>query len=203
MSVGRPDQTVSTAAGEPSGATTITMRNGNYIPEAIREFRRLKKLADGAIAQIAPELLFSVPGDGDNSVAVIMKHLGGNMRSRWARFLTTDGEKPDRNRDAEFVILPGDSRQALLEQWEEGWKILFAALEPLGPAVLRRTVRIRGEPLTVLQAVNRQLTHYAYHVGQVVYVAKHLAGRNWKSLSIPLGASRQFNQNPKKYIQKG
>ena len=178
------------------------MPGEDYIPIEIREFKRLKNLADGAIVQLSPDGWFSAPGDGDNSVAVIIKHVSGNMRSRWKDFLSSDGEKADRNRDAEFVIFPEDSREDLLKRWEEAWAILFAALEPLDQPDLRRTVTIRGESLTVLQAMNRQLTHYAYHVGQIVYVAKHLAGRDWKSLSISLGASWQFNQNPTKYIEK-
>lgn len=185
-----------------SGNSIGTMPSEDYIRIVIREFKRSKTLADGAIAQLSLDGLFTVPADGDNSVAVIIKHVSGNMRSRWKDFLSSDGEKPDQNRDAEFVILPEDSRESLLMRWEEAWAILFAALEPLGPSDLHRTATIRGESLTVLQAMNRQLTHYAYHVGQIVYVAKHLAGHDWKSLSIPLGASRQFNHNPTKYIER-
>lgn len=176
------------------------MTHEGYVPLVIREFKRLKTLADGAIAQLPAADLFAVPKEGDNSVAVIVKHVSGNMRSRWQDFLTSDGEKPDRDRDAEFVITAEDSSQALLGRWEAAWGIMFATLESLGPPDLERKVLIRGEPLTVLQSINRQLTHYAYHVGQIVYVAKHLRGREWQSLSIPLGGSQRFNQNPARYI---
>jgi chromosome segregation and condensation protein ScpB len=116
--------------------------------------------------------------------------------------LTSDGEKPDRNRDAEFEITATDTQQILIERWESGWAALFSALEPLTDADLERTVTIRGEPLSVLQAINRQLTHYSYHVGQIVYVAKHYAGSSWRSLSIPRGKSVQFNANPAKYVKR-
>ncbi|HXN35999.1 MAG TPA: DUF1572 family protein [Opitutaceae bacterium] len=169
---------------------------------AVREFRRLKKLGEEAMAQMGSEQFFAAPSAGDNSVAVIVKHVGGNLVSRWSDFLTADGEKPGRNRDMEFEIEAGDSRERLMKQWEDGWAILFAALEPLTDADLGRTVTIRGEPLSVIQAVNRQISHYSYHVGQIVYVAKHYAGASWRSLSIPRGASAQFNRNPGKYVGK-
>jgi hypothetical protein len=133
-------------------------------------------------------------------MALIMKHLSGNMRSRWRDFLTADGEKPDRDRDSEFILSSQDSRQRILEEWDQGWTILFEALAPLRAEDLDRTVVIRGERFTVLQAISRQLTHYAYHVGQLVYVAKHLAGPRWQSLSIPKGGSAKFNENPGKYL---
>lgn len=174
----------------------------NYIQIVGREFKRLKGLADAALAQVDAEQFFAIPTDGDNSAAIIVKHVGGNMISRWSDFLTSDGEKPGRDRDTEFMILPGESRERLSASWEQGWSILFAALEPLSPADLNRIVTIRGEPLTVLQAINRQLTHYAYHVGQIVYVAKHLRGASWRSLSIPVGRSKQFNRDPAKYVDK-
>ncbi len=120
-----------------------------------------------------------------------MKHVSGNMRSRWTAFLTSDGEKPDRDRDSEFVLEPGDTRATILGRWETGWRLLFEAITPLATADLRRTVTIRGERHTVLEAINRQLTHYAYHVGQIVFVAKYFAGRAWQSLSIPRGKSRE------------
>jgi Protein of unknown function (DUF1572) len=172
----------------------------DYIPLAIREFKGLKRLGDQAIAQLPADRFFAQPGESDNSVGVIVKHVGGNLLSRWTDFLSSDGEKPGRCRDAEFVILPEDSRESLVAKWEEGWAALFAALAPLGPSDLARTVVIRGEPLTVLQAINRQLTHYAYHVGQIVYLAKHFVGTRWKSLSIPPGESERFNQAAKKYL---
>ena len=171
-----------------------------YVPLAVREFRRLKDLADRAIAQISTEDFFAGAKPGDNSIAVIVKHVSGNSLSRFTDFLTSDGEKPHRQRDREFLLRPEDTREALLAAWEKGWSAVFAAVEPLGPADLDRTVTIRGEPHTVLQAVNRQLTHYAYHVGQIVYLAKHLAGDRWRSLSIPVGESERFNQRPASYL---
>jgi hypothetical protein len=171
----------------------------DYLSLARFEFRRLKNLADGALAQVSSTQLFEARGAEDNSLAVIMKHVSGNMVSRWRDFLTSDGEKPDRHRDNEFVILDGDSREALFTRWEEGWQTLFGALEPLTPADLNRAVTIRGESLSVLVAITRQLTHYAYHVGQIVYLAKHFAGPQWKTLSIPRGQSAQFNRAPGKY----
>jgi hypothetical protein len=156
-----------------------------YLEEATRELRRLKGVADRAVAQIRPEDLFATLDPETNSIAVIMKHLAGNMRSRWTDFLTTDGEKPDRDRDAEFEMAPTDTSEALLARWEEGWRILFQALAPLTAADLQRTVVIRGERLDVLHAVNRALSHYASHVGQIVLLAKHFAGARWQTLSVP------------------
>ena len=167
-----------------------------------REFRRLKALADGALAQVSTEQFFAVPAAGDNSIAVIVKHVGGNLVSRWTDFLTTDGEKPNRNRDAEFEIGPDDTREAVVQLWEKGWSTLFGSIEPLREADLARTVTVRGESLWVLQAINRQLTHYAYHVGQIVYVAKHYGGPAWRTLSIPRGQSAQFNRAPAPYVEK-
>jgi hypothetical protein len=176
------------------------MPKENYIEISIREFKRMKGLADGAFAQVTAEQFFAIPSEGDNSIAVIVKHVGGNLLSRWTDFLTTDGEKPGRDRDSEFEITPTDTQQILIGRWESGWAVLFSALEPLTDADLERTVTIRGEPLSVLQAINRQLTHYSYHVGQIVYVAKHYAASSWRSLSIPRGKSAQFNANPAKYV---
>lgn len=165
-----------------------------YLPSAVREFRRLKQLADRSIAQSSNESFFARPAAGDNSIAVMVKHLSGNLRSRWKNFLTADGEKPDRVRDQEFVVTDAETREALLVGWEEGWAILFREMEPLTPADLARVITIRHESMTALQAIQRQLTHYAYHVGQIVYVAKHFAGANWQTLSIPLGKSEEFNR---------
>ena len=174
----------------------------NYIELLRREFKRQKALADGAISQCSDEQFFAAESPTDNSVAVIVKHVAGNLVSRWTDLLTSDGEKPDRNRDAEFEILPGDTRARLLERWEAGWTILFESLGSLTEADLGRSIRIRGEPLTVLQAANRQFAHYSYHVGQIVYVAKHFCGESWKTLSIPRGGSAEFNRRPKAYIPK-
>lgn len=176
------------------------MLKESYIQLALREFRRIKALADAAMAQVTTEQFFAMPSEGDNSIAIIVKHVGGNLLSRWIDFLTSDGEKPGRNRDAEFEILAGDTQQSIMNQWESGWAALFLALEPLDDTALERTVIIRGEPLTVLQAINRQLTHYPYHVGQIVYVAKHYARGSWRSLSIPKGRSAEFNSKPAKYV---
>jgi hypothetical protein len=177
------------------------MENESYIQLTVREFKRMKALADGAMAQVTPVQFFAV-AEGDNSIAIIVKHVGGNLLSRWTDFLTTDGEKPCRNRDMEFEIVAGDTQQTLLRQWEMGWSALFTALEALTDTDLDRTISIRSEPLSVLQAINRQLTHYSYHVGQVVYVAKHHAGSSWRSLSIPRGQSAQFNAKPAKYVNR-
>ena len=176
------------------------MPNETYLQLATREFRGMKSLADKAIAQITPEQFFAAASEADNSIAVIVKHVGGNLLSRWTDFLTSDGEKPGRNRDTEFEVTAADTYQSLLRQWEAGWTALFSALEPLTDQDLVNTVTIRGEPLSILQAVNRQLTHYSYHVGQIVYVAKHYAGNAWRSLSIPKGKSAAFNARPAKYI---
>jgi hypothetical protein len=171
----------------------------SYVQLAVREFKRLQSLAEGALSQLSDEQFFAVPSPGDNSVAVIVKHVGGNLVSRWSDFLTSDGEKPGRDRDTEFRIGANDTREQLMRVWSGGWATLFEALEPLGDPDMARLITIRGEPLTVLQAVNRQLTHYAYHVGQIVYVAKHHRGPAWRTLSIPLGRSSEFNQNPTRY----
>jgi hypothetical protein len=164
-----------------------------YLENVIREFRKSKKLADDAVRQITEEDLFAVIGPESNSIAIIMKHLAGNMLSRWADFLASDGEKPNRNRDSEFVIADRD-KSHLLEFWESGWQCLFDALAPLTADDLDKTVFIRSEPNSVMQAINRQLTHYAYHVGQLVLLARYFAGEKWKTLSIPKGKSEEFNQ---------
>lgn len=168
---------------------------------ANREFKRLKKLCDDAFAQVSKKQFFEQGNETDNSLAVICKHVAGNLRSRWTDFLTTDGEKPDRHRDSEFVLFETDTYESLLQAWHQNWSILFDTLDNLTPAHLDNTVTIRGEPLTVLQAITRQLTHYAYHTGQIVYLAKHLAGENWNSLSIPKNQSATFNQAPRKYLE--
>jgi uncharacterized damage-inducible protein DinB len=166
----------------------------SYLKDATDLFRYYKKLGDRALAQCPDEGLLIALGAESNSIAVIVKHLAGNMRSRWTDFLTTDGEKRDRNRDTEFEQ-PPKTRAELLEMWERGWKYLFDALNPLTDADLDRTVTIRTEPHSVMQAINRQLTHYAHHVGQIVFLAKHLTTQmtgEWDSLSVPRGRSNQF-----------
>jgi hypothetical protein len=174
--------------------------NETYVQLVLREFRRLKSLGDDAIAQVSDEQFFACPSSGDNSIAIIVKHMGGNLVSRWTDFFTSDGEKSGRNRDTEFLIATEDSREQLLRVWEHGWTTLFGALEALHDSDMVRLIAIRGEPLTVLQAVNRQLTHYAYHVGQIVYVAKHHRGSAWHTLSIPVGRSSEFNRSPARYV---
>jgi hypothetical protein len=164
-----------------------------YLDDAVSEFRKYKAQAEKAIAQVSEEDWFRQLDSESNSIALVMKHISGNMRSRWTDFLTTDGEKPDRNRDSEFEQEDRDTPESIRRRWDEGWRLLFAALEPLTDADLGRTVTIRSEPHTVLQAINRQLTHYASHVGQIVLLAKHFAGARWKSLSIPRGKSKDFD----------
>lgn len=165
----------------------------SYLEDALTLFRYYKKLAEGAMEQVADEQLFAVLDAEANSIAIIVKHMTGNMRSRWTNFLTTDGEKPDRNRDSEFVDPPA-TRAALLADWENGWSRLFSALEPLTDADLARTITIRGEAHSVMQAINRQLAHYPHHVGQIVLLAKHFASDHWKSLSVPRNQSAEFNR---------
>lgn len=163
--------------------------------DSIGLFHYYKKLAERAMAQCPDDALFVTLDAESNSIALIVKHMSGNMRSRWMDFLTTDGEKPDRNRDSEFES-PVGSRAELLEKWERGWKYVFDALEPLTEADLTRTVTIRTEPHTVMQAINRQVAHYAHHVGQILFVAKHLTFTQtgkWESLSVPRGKSAEIN----------
>jgi hypothetical protein len=165
----------------------------SHIEDSLSLFRYYKKLGEGAMAQVADEQLFVALDPEMNSIALIVKHMAGNLRSRWTDFLTCDGEKPDRNRDSEFETPPA-TRAALMEMWEAGWNCLFTALEPLSESDAGRTVTIRGEAHSVVQAINRQLCHYAYHVGQIVFLAKHLQSAQWKSLSVPRGQSGHFNE---------
>lgn len=164
-----------------------------YLTETIKRFHGLKDLADRAAAQVSEADRFATLHEDDNSIAIIMKHLAGNMRSRWTDFLTSDGEKPDRHRDTEFELYEEDDAEALAARWEAGWQVLFDALDPLTEDDLLRTITIRGEPHTVLAAIQRQLAHYAYHVGQIVMLARHFAGDGWESLTIPKGQSETFN----------
>ncbi|MCI0650463.1 MAG: DUF1572 domain-containing protein [Planctomycetes bacterium] len=169
------------------------MNPASFMEDAVVCFEKYKKLADRAIAQLPAEHFFDAIDAETNSVAITMKHMAGNMISRWTDFLTTDGEKPSRNRDGEFVVAPGESRERILAHWESGWRCLFAALAPLGDGDLVRTVVIRGEPHTVMQAISRQLLHYAYHTGQIVLLARHFAGSRWQTLSVARGKSPAFN----------
>lgn len=165
----------------------------SYIEDALTLFRYYKRLGERAMEQVTDPQLFVAIDDEANSIAIIVKHMMGNMRSRWTDFLTTDGEKPDRNRDAEFVE-PPSTREALLKEWEDGWACVFRALEPMTDADLGRTVTIRGEAHSVMQAINRQLAHYPHHVGQIVLLAKHFAGKQWLPLSVPRNQSAEFNR---------
>jgi uncharacterized protein DUF1572 len=173
----------------------------HYLDDALSTFRDYKKLAERAFAQTSDEDFFRTIDEESNSIAVNMKHMAGNMISRWTDFLTTDGEKPERNRDIEFVMLAGTTKDEMLAYWEKGWKCVFDAVEPLTPDDLMRTVRIRGEDHTVVQAINRQLAHYAYHTGQIVYLAKHFKSSTWQSLSVPKNRSAEFNADLQKRVK--
>jgi hypothetical protein len=163
-----------------------------WLSDVLLQFRKYKAMAEAALAQVDDADFFRAIDPESNSIALVVKHLANNMRSRWTDFLTTDGEKPDRNRDSEFERESADSREGLRVRWEAGWTLTFAAIEPLQEADLLAEIPIRGQAHTVMQAVHRQLTHYAYHVGQIVFLAKHFAGSRWKSLSIPKGRSKDF-----------
>jgi hypothetical protein len=165
----------------------------HYVEDCLLQLRKLKALADKALAQIADEHLFAVLDPESNSIAVLMKHMAGNMRSRWTEFLTSDGEKPDRHRDREFELNSEDTRARIFSAWDDGWKRVFEAVSSLSDEDLGKTVRIRGARHSVVEAINRQMTHYAQHVGQIVLLAKHYAGPNWQTLSIPRGQSKEFN----------
>ena len=157
----------------------------HYIDDCLFQLRKLKAQADKAIAQVDDTQFFALLDPDANSIALIVKHVAGNMRSRWTDFLTTDGEKPDRHRDTEFEREAGDTRAAVMARWDAGWALLLNTLSSLTPADLGKTVTIRGEPHTVVQAINRQVSHYSAHVGQIVLLAKHYAGPRWQTLSIP------------------
>jgi hypothetical protein len=165
----------------------------HYLDDTLRQLGKLKSQADKAIAQVDDRHLFAVLDPEANSIALIMKHMAGNMRSRWTDFLTADGEKPDRNRDSEFITETGETRGQVVAAWEDGWKRTLGAISSLAPDDLGKTVRIRGEAHSVIEAINRQVSHYAAHVGQIVLLAKHYAGANWKTLSIPRGKSREVD----------
>jgi hypothetical protein len=165
----------------------------SYVQDSLAVLRHYKSMAEKAMAQLDDGQLTAALDPEMNSIAQIVKHLAGNMRSRWTDFLTADGEKPDRHRDSEFETPPA-TRGEILELWEQGWRTCFAAIEPLTDAGLGRTVYIRGEAHSVMQAINRQIAHYSCHIGQIVFLAKHLKGSGWKSLSIPRGQSEQYNR---------
>lgn len=161
----------------------------NYLDDSRKAMRAYKKLAEKALDQLKDDEYFITLDEESNSVAVVMKHMAGNMFSRWTDFLTTDGEKPNRNRDYEFVIVPETTKDDLRDYWERGWQCVFDALDPLQIEDLEKTVYIRGEEHTVVMAINRQLMHYAYHIGQIVFLAKHFRASDWSSLSIPRNRS--------------
>jgi len=164
----------------------------HYLDEARRQMRGHKRMGEGAMVQLRDEDFFAALDPKSNSVAILVKHLAGNMRSRFTDFLTSDGEKPDRFRDTEFELTPATKRADVMKWWEEGWACVFGAIDGLKPEEAMRTVTIRAEPHTVLQAINRQIAHYAAHVGQIVFLAKHLRSSEWKTLTIPRGKSEEF-----------
>lgn len=164
-----------------------------YLQDIRIQCRKLKELADRALAQVRDED-FTVTLDPDsNSLAMIVQHLAGNLRSRWTDFLISDGEKPDRNRDLEFEAHEGVSRAELMARWDEGWACLLGTLTNLKEEDLGKTIRIRSEPHSVVQAIHRGMTHAAYHVGQIVFLSKHFAS-NWQTLSVPRGKSKEFTE---------
>jgi hypothetical protein len=165
----------------------------HYLDEVRRQFRGYKRLGEAAMSQLKNEDLFVTIDPESNSVAILVKHLAGNMRSRFTDFLSTDGEKPNRNRDQEFEITSSTTREQIMRWWEEGWTQVFSTIASLKPEDLLRTVAIRGEPHTVVQAINRQLAHYSGHVSQIIFLAKHLRSGDWNTLSIPRGKSQEFN----------
>lgn len=167
--------------------------NKDFLDSCIKLFEYYKSLADKAMAQVSEEKLFWQYNEDSNSIAIIVHHLWGNMLSRWTDFLTADGEKEWRDRDAEFENI-AESRQALLVKWEEGWQCLFSALRPLTGADLERLIYIRNQGHTVTEAITRQLAHYASHVGQIIYIAKMVSNQPWQTLSIAKGASKGFNE---------
>jgi hypothetical protein len=166
----------------------------HYLDEARRQMRGHKLMGEGAMSQLKDEGFFVTLDPESNSIAILVKHLAGNMRSRFTDFLTTDGEKPDRFRDREFELTPATTRADVMRWWDEGWSCVFTAIDALKPEDVMRTVTIRGEPHTVLQALNRQIAHYSQHVGQIVFLAKHFRSSEWKTLSIPRGKSEQFKK---------
>jgi Protein of unknown function (DUF1572) len=161
----------------------------HYLEEIRRQLRGHKRMAEGAMAQLEDKDLFTTIDPESNSIALLVKHIAGNARSRFTDFLTTDGEKPDRFRDQEFELTGETTREEVLRWWEQGWSRIFATIDALQPEDVTRTVTIRQEPHTVMQALNRALAHYAQHIGQIVFLAKHLRSSGWKTLSIPRGKS--------------
>lgn len=178
------------------------MHENLFLETAADYFRAQKKLAEQAMAQVNDEQFFRQLDAESNSIAMIVKHVAGNLRSRWTDFLTTDGEKSDRNRDSEFVNGAEETRQSVFKRWELGWQCLFDSLGRLTPEDLEKTVTITSEPHSVMQAIQRGLTHAAQHAGQIVLLAKHYAGPGWRTLSIPRGKSQEFRGQTLKKQQK-
>ncbi len=175
----------------------------HYLEEIRRQLRGHKRMAESAIAQLSDEQLFQQIDEEANSVAIIVKHIAGNARSRFTDFLASDGEKPDRFRDREFEITSRTNREEVMRWWEEGWSCVFGTIDGLKPEDVERTVTIRQEPHTVMQALNRALAHYAQHIGQLVFLAKHLRGSQWQTLSIPRGKSEEFKTKNPKGVSRG
>jgi hypothetical protein len=167
-----------------------------FLQSAIKRFKEYKALGEKTFEQLSEAQIQQQPNEASNSIAITIQHLHGNMLSRWTNFLTEDGEKPWRNRDAEFEVQP-QSKEQLLQQWNDGWQVVLQTLESLQPEDLAKNITIRTQPLVVVDAINRQLAHYSYHVGQMVYLGKWLKNGDWQSLSIPKGASQNFNEQIK------
>lgn len=178
------------------------MEASHYKKSVLHELRRLKQLADSAIAQLHDDEFFRTLDAETNSVAINVKHIAGNLCSRWRDFLTTDGEKPDRHRDREFILDAQDTQEQLLERWEKGWALQEDTIASLRPEEFEQAVTIRGEPHSVVQAINRNVSHLGYHVGQIVLSARNLRGSGWQTLSIPRGQSREFNSHPASYLRE-
>jgi len=175
----------------------------HYLDEIGRQLRGHKRMAESAMGQLSDAELFQQIDPEANSVAIIVKHIAGNARSRFSDFLTSDGEKPDRFRDREFELTSRTTHDEVMRWWEEGWSCVFGAINALKPEDLERTVTIRQEPHTVLQALNRALAHYAQHIGQLVFLAKHLRGSEWQTLSIPRGKSEEYKTSNPKGVSRG
>ena len=187
----------------PDNSSEPASLAAHYLAETRARFDSIRTLAERAATQVDDAAFFTPLGAEENSIALVMKHMAGNLRSRFTDFLTSDGEKPDRDRDGEFEQSPSDSRAAILARWQDGWRLLFAALDTLGPGDLLRTVTIRGEPHTVVQALSRQLAHQSQHAGQVVLLARHAAGAKWQTLSIARGQSGAFTRELSARQQRG
>jgi len=168
------------------------MDGRDWLDETLAHYLEYRSLSERAAAQVADDDFFTPYGRSPHGVGVLLKHVGGNLRSRWRDFLTADGEKADRNREEEFRA-EGETRESCTAKWDEGWRIALSELRALTPDDLERTVTVRGEPLPVVRAILRNLTHVAYHCGQIVQLARHLTGDPWQSLSIPPGKSDEFN----------